>query len=121
MINSKELRDGNFIHPNEDKGSIAPIWIPGIYAIQQGRIKAWPVDITQDILVKCGLNVVKMVSHPFILLGQISIEWDQHTKELWLGTNHWEYGWEPELHVKYLHQLQNIYFSLTGEELNNAL
>jgi hypothetical protein len=77
-----------------------------------------PIPLTEDRLLKFGFN----------------IEWEGNgwsatldRFNLWKGDNwdHWEYisgGYDAvdndfDISVKYVHQLQNLYFALTGNEL----
>lgn len=71
-----------------------------------------PIELTEEILVKCGFE--KHSTNPFwfrkkqicISLAESLelISWDMQIFKI-------------DLKVKYLHQLQNLYFALTGEEL----
>ena len=124
MINVNELKVGNWVNVGnvdiprqiETIGihSVTLIGNTGDYAIETFD----PIELTPEILVKCGFD-----------------EWsDGHWKtRSSLNKN----GWSKEFNyyqpysnlstycgnvgIKYLHQLQNLYFSLTGEELNFQL
>lgn len=70
-----------------------------------------PIPITEDILLKCGfyqknnLFILKDITLQLINCGT---EIDNHLGFVLLGFNN---------EIKYVHQLQNLYFALTGEEL----
>ena len=74
----------------------------------RGKWKANPIELTEDILLKCGFVNYEIFKNTwayngielYILNGIISFE---------LMNN--------SLEIKYLDQLQNLYFALTGKEL----
>ena len=70
-----------------------------------------PIPLTPEILEKCGFdrNCILKISQG------VNIEWS-YGKEVWL-TKEGEVIYEFE-NTQYLHQLQNLYFALCGEELN---
>jgi hypothetical protein len=67
-----------------------------------------PIPITEEWLLKLGF-----VSNPYqdrYEKGRLHVECDQTKGEIYL--------WIQSMpHIKHVHQLQNLYFSLTGEEL----
>ena len=70
-----------------------------------------PITLTEEILLKCGFvydDEFGLFSlHPITLYKQDGIFW---------------YGLLfDNIEIKYLHQLQNLYFALTGEELEIKL
>lgn len=68
-----------------------------------------PIQLTDEWLVRFGL-----VSENLYTKGPISI--DVKTGEVLIGNGCYECaGYWTE--VKYVHQLQNLYFALTGEDL----
>lgn len=126
MIQASELRIGN--------------WVKGIALGQYHQIDLFffhewydheyndddtmgdwyePVRLTPSILEKCGFK--EFYNGTFwIITGELLINND--SKFWW--SNVWEandnFGYEtimPYQEVKYLHQLQNIYYSLTNKEL----
>ena len=74
-----------------------------------------PIPLTEDILLKCGfyqknnLFILKDITLQLINCGT---EIDNHLGFVLLGFNN---------EIKYVHQLQNLYFALTGEELTIKL
>ena len=70
------------------------------------------IELTEEILLKCGFvkieNNWKVLDIVFASLG-----WERLAGMV-LTLEH-ESVYLP--HIKYLHQLQNLYFALTGEEL----
>lgn len=77
---------------------------------------AKPIPITEELLLRCGLDKVGLFyvskdapPRPFrFLLGKVK------------GYYYIEYR-QRIVRIMYLHQLQNLYFSLTGKELDVTL
>ena len=123
MIDPKQLRIGNYItFPIGLKGKLCEVM-----AINEKQVlikteldrRAWlnidylePIPLTQEVLEKCGFEYSKDLNQ------------SQHKELIW-DADHEEddslYFTELHLEVKRLHQLQNLYFALTGEELNIKL
>jgi TATA-box binding protein (TBP) (component of TFIID and TFIIIB) len=66
--------------------------------------KIFPIPITEEILLKCGFEKGKC----YFSLENFDID-----LKGWFGFN----NMVANANIKYLHQLQNLYFALTGEEL----
>lgn len=120
MIQANELRIGNFVKtPNQDFFRIDAFeYLRDDFGkVAQGKDTQYhplpwylnniePIPLTPEILEKCGLtNTIYLngYAYNFDITGDVSF-------------NHGEY--EQICNVKYLHQLQNLYFALTGEELS---
>lgn len=76
---------------------------------------AYPMPLTPEILEKCGFD--KMNGHA-PAIG--AYDWFDNGK---FETVHVYKNWiclkgVDSIPIKYLHQLQNLYYALTGEELN---
>jgi hypothetical protein len=140
MINSFELRIGSWVRVtfSEDEVGFGKDYNSYITAIQQMKSmvfgdhhwhpndKLEPIPLTEDILLKCGFE-------KFIEQG--SDHWYPNQDGLWSlrleNNNPLEYIFMIQVRVdeylkldtryRYLHQLQNLYFTLTGEELNISL
>ena len=124
MIKANELRVGNWVYaPNfivydnvstaemNDLSYYKIILISEIYGNNQLHE---PISLTPEILEKCGLSNVWIKESWMIVEDRSDLELfgyamkvrnSSHTKEI-------EFAY-----FKYLHQLQNLYFALTGEEL----
>jgi len=105
MINANELRIGNWVALKD--GYFVPIADGGILAINQKRFECYPISLTPEILEKCGF-----VSNPYqdrYEFGDIHVEYCGFRDICWVN---------GKPHIEYLHQLQNLYFALTNEELN---
>lgn len=119
MIEIKEIRIGNYV--NDYLGNtvkVTDIYKGLIYhtenkiGVTHGNILE-PIPLTEEILLKCGFEYLDDLGIFFKGLFEI--------QKLRLGIDLRErfevmlYDFNPSL--DYLHQLQNIYFALTGEEL----
>lgn len=84
-----------------------------------------PISLTPEILEKCGFfsnrhsiddsiyESTHLSSELRVQFGELKIIKDKTLKVT--------YKWETIAHIKSLHQLQNLYFALTGEELEVKL
>jgi len=116
MIKANELRIGNWVYYGE---SIRPI--TAIHETSQRRAvgvsnlltefeSIKPIPLTPEILEKCGFE--KSTDH---YGGYLSPKFDLAAIRI-KDNNTWFNGcWETK--VEHLHQLQNLYLALTGEEL----
>lgn len=115
-MNVKELRIGNYVIDNleicqviqiEANGNVMTSCTSKFPISNVEDLK--PVELTQEILLKCGFeskyfgiktfyNPLMELDHDFYLMGV-------------------DYG----VKIKHLHQLQNLYFVLTGKELEIKL
>lgn len=129
MIQANELRIGNWVkaplwrnegmHPQKVY-SIKQIW--GEYFINYDfketgcefgakvESEVDPIKLTKEILLNCGFEQDSL--HYFKNNGVIISVEDNHF-EAFLGNN--------VVVLNYLHQLQNLYFALTNEELKIEL
>jgi hypothetical protein len=125
MIQANELRIGNYVALKG--GDIVPIADGGILAINQKRFECYPIPLTPEILEKCGFDVVHKTnnhyaindpngikdSHKISVFPTINNQWHIAFSDTLNGYN----DYTPTTKIQYLHQLQNLYFALTGEEL----
>ena len=112
MISAKELRIGNWVLFTDFPAYNNPVQLKEGYLKQQWLDSfAKPIPLTTEILERCGFdrNCILKISQ------RLNIEWS-YGKEVWL-TKEGEVIYEFE-NTQHLHQLQNLYFALTGEELN---
>ena len=120
MIDPKQLRIGNCItFPIGLKGKICEV-----LAINEKQVliktdldrRAWlnldylePIPLTQELLEKCGFE-------PFLnMLVKGGIGWTEGDSLIQICEG------MGAVECTTLHQLQNLYFALTGEELNIKL
>jgi hypothetical protein len=117
MIKANELRLGswyNFANPMEG-GVLHPEQFTAWNQYLDFEAYGEPIPLTPEILEKCGAK--KSVYPHFSYLIEIG-EGDR------IGLHEYIDGWSwfpvagrKMIVIKHLHQLQNIYFALTGEEL----
>lgn len=129
MIKAEELRIGNYILDDENKivkvecieskyfndydgGNEFPIK----FSDKDLNIKMCDIIscngilLSEGILLKCGFESgTDDVNHWWFTKGDININYSS-----WIGKFEWE--WQ-DIEIQYLHQLQNLYFSLTLTEL----
>lgn len=103
----KELRIGNHI----EQGVIFEIKQNVVRVKYNGRTSLLvheemkPIPLTEEILLKCGFDTESIPYH--CINGNVVIYYSQGDF-LCKYTGH---------EIKYLHQLQNLYYALTGTEL----
>ena len=121
MTNANKLRIGNWVKLNDQEdGKLVKfkyfsedLRVAFFYKEAMGEFTAniAGIELSPEILEKCGFdrNCILKISQG------LNIEWS-YGKEVWL-TKEGEVIYEFE-NTQYLHQLQNLYFALCGEELN---
>ena len=133
MVEVRELRIGNFILHDDKICEVCAIYSNGLMDIspidsyivkERNNILIEPIPITEELLSRCGFEKREIVNvdteHQYIYhhkeFGFISCNFAYCIND----TNDYsEYDnvLELSLPLKHLHQLQNIYFDLTGKEL----
>lgn len=111
----KELRIGNYVYENED---ISEIQLADFYNMHEDdNCPFKPIELTQEWLVKFGFEKDR-INEDFYFLGipnkykvylSISLQY--------LSFEVCQNGHGFNIDIGFVHQLQNLYFSLTGEEL----
>ena len=117
MIKIEELRIGNWVFDQDcepyyfqieqirkDIGD--SLWV----YYRNGSIKCKvpePIPLTEEILLKCGFVPCSIMDNHYYLEGLL----------LWNIQGMFING-RTDVRLKHLHQLQNLYFALTNEELN---
>lgn len=112
MINAKELRIGNYAFGRNCKGELVidqVEWIQdedhanGMFQIVEG------IPLSENVLLACGFEKdEKRHYYMFTPCGKGFVWKDCYS--IFFGTT-------IETPIIYLHQLQNLYFALTGHEL----
>lgn len=144
MIDVKELRIGNWVYlPSLSKEAYGNervrFLVEGIYKDEDGYKvlchcetkdgysctedalpeEIEPIPLAEELLLKCGFKRAFYGFHNGIELYRMSFIFDEivETKNEWfLSMNHGKNAITCSP-IRYIHQLQNIYFDLIGEEL----
>lgn len=123
-MKASDLRIGNYVIDNGDISKVTPYLISELYESDRFWVK--PIELTEDLLVKCGF----MFEHNYFKKGELDVNYCLKYYPHLVGYYFYiEYNNGPNEKdiaqyypisstYKYLHQLQNLYFALTGEELN---
>jgi hypothetical protein len=113
-MKASDLRIGNYVY--DTLGKVNKIDLEAItYIVKEPHNQVKPIPLTEEWLLKFGFEKSK-VSSQFDkekLTIQVSNELERHKKGR-VYFNSWAILEES---IKYVHQLQNLYFALTGEEL----
>ena len=112
MIRANDLRVGNWVNVDYTSG-LKPRQIEAKVLndkLYLGAIQ--PIPLTEEILLKCGFKKVNKI---FYRKGALTIEIQSF--------GHFRISLDKKMlcNVKHLHQLQNLYFALTNEELKIEL
>lgn len=109
-MKASELRIGNLIDNNgKVKSVVASDFLDRKWLCFE------PIIITEDWLVKFGFKKGHMIEY-----GDYTPYYKENFEAIYLTNHGFVYSpYRPsgEIPVKYIHQLQNLYFALTGEEL----
>ena len=103
MLKANELRIGNCVYAFKTIWQIDNTDFNNIEKIETYK----PIPLTEDILLKCGFKKEPIDVYS---LNGIDLCVSDNSVEFFAG--------RIETNIYYLHQLQNLYFALTGEELN---
>lgn len=112
MIQAAELRIGNWVMDVEPYNDIFQISGIHIHKAENG----WeyrPIELTGEVLINCGFYD-HGISYPLFRLNDFTVERSRSDKTI-LAIY---YNEKILSYRKYLHQLQNLYFAITNEELN---
>jgi hypothetical protein len=109
-MKAEELRIGNLYDNNGNYFVVTPSTIESVF--ESERVWCKPIPLTEEWLLNFGFKQYETVgikTHNYIK-GNFKF----NSAVLWIA----EYkGIHIENKILYVHQLQNLYFALTGEEL----
>ncbi len=118
MTEIKELRIGNWIYlTDNDKNlgkKIGPLEVDvtTFNDIESSHYSIEAISLTEEILLKCGFekqsDVIFIFENILLYLGDGFIDF-------------YNYGHQIKMGIKYIHDLQNLYFALNNRELNVVL
>lgn len=122
MINVNELRIGNKLEWNKQEFNVCRIFNQNEGVENENWTKPCselhPIPLTEEWLVKMGFEYsVSTVSYSIFFddyNGVLRIKPIGTELNVWMKRNNRTIRL---VEVKYVHQLQNLYFTLTGEEL----
>ena len=121
-MKAKELRIGNYLL-NAKNDDYFEVELNDLEIIVTGKSKSRPIPLTEDWLLKFGFKK-SIVKEPWFEKNKIEVFKYSKGNFFLLGGNHTAYGiglhdiWQGmEINIQYVHQLQNLYFALTNEEL----
>lgn len=140
MIQAKELRIGNLASVSENNEQpkyiiVSQIKNRGVVSHNlenSGHFlfeKLLPIPLTNEILEKCGFELSNKYLETYNIkyTGECTIQDLEFYQSRDISTiiRQWEnyedsnnnYRYISLYNIKYLHQLQNLYYALTGEEL----
>lgn len=117
-MKANELRIGNWLSVDGNQWHVDSIITNPfeLYFVENPEynhaINATPIPLTEEWLIKfefiysgmIGSEQITFTKGKLMLLSRNSKEWNLS-------------GYDDLVNIKYVHQLQNLYFSLTGEEL----
>lgn len=118
-MKAEELRIGNLVQDrhSEECGMIDIVVLGIIDAMENHSYE--PIPLTEEWLVKFGFEKMDAFGwvKDFITLDESVAH---YSFDMWRGTYSIEKCDMTEIpqEIKYVHQLQNLYYALTGEELN---
>jgi len=76
-----------------------------------------PIELTEELLLKFGFEV----ENSFAYSTGEEVAYNVFSKSFFtynsIQDNWWLNNWVMKIQPKYVHELQNLYFALTGEEL----
>lgn len=113
-MNEKEFRIWNIFEPTDGSGPTALVTANDLKAWGMGAVYGKPVVLTSKMLEKLGFEEFAGGQREVTVVGLKSSGIIKFSFE---GMNGKYYPAGGLNELKYLHQLQNLYFALTGEEL----
>ena len=134
-MKAEELRIGNFVKADKDdyQGIVSAIlsdelvevtYPSGVTASEYPEELA-PIPLTEDWLLRAGFR--KQINKGFVTFHNYVCMTDFYLRESFKGgyyfgfiINGRHYEFNDATNYEYVHQLQNLYFALTGDELTFA-
>ncbi len=129
-LKPNELQLGNLVHIKNYDAKWCKVILIGKYKIghesplldhEESKIEDLePIKLTEDILLKCGFKLStpnQYINHQHWYNEDTDIEFNHELVcRIYEGN-----GYVYVNYIKYLHQLQNLHFALTGKELDPKL
>lgn len=134
MINTKELRLGNWVYKVDSNGNKTP---KKVFSIQEEyvslekqrgnpcyRTLVEPIQLTQNILADSGFEFINNEYYVLDLKNNLAIGFIDGRVLMFLIDGEGNLGYKVMCTtriISYVHELQNLYYDLTGNELNIIL
>lgn len=112
MIAANELRIGNKVLRTKNN-SLFTITAIDISTIANGDLSVTGIPLTPEILEQCGFKKSHQ-GYMELSRDEFNLAFDETGLDIAINGNDIA---NTLSHIKYLHQLQNLYFALTGTEL----
>lgn len=113
-MKAQDLRIGNIIHdPNKGVDGYTYVTSRTIHALDSHPCDFQPIPLTPEWLERLGFEKVKDInehSYPDWTLGIVTLHQNVHGFFVLAD-------YKGMICIHHVHQLQNLYFALTGEEL----
>ena len=114
MIQPQELRIGNY-YQGASRGNIEIVTWQTLRDLSEGKLNLLPIQLTEEILLNFGFY--EIYKSEFSI--RYGIENFDEIEFKWNKTFGWNFYYKTFCieGIKFVHQLQNLFFSLTGKEL----
>jgi hypothetical protein len=120
-MKASELRIGNYILTDDDQFVTVDNNVFRAFSFPESEKWYKPIPLTEEWLIKFGFNCHTVENEARTIF--YSKNWGINGVEIICLDYHYKGIFEYQVakarykEVKYVHQLQNLYFALTGEEL----
>lgn len=118
-MKASELRIGNY-YQWDGEGKFLQIGVEQLSKMLIGTTRIKPIQLTEEILLKCGFKLYPSGSYCIDLFDKdnyLAIDIKYNKGFIYINVD----DTSLKIESKYLHQLQNLYFALTNNELNIEL
>ena len=127
MIKANELRIGNWYNQFGNYEQVSVETLKTLSQSGENQLFCKPIPLTEEILLKCGFRCIDKLNKHYSINDPNGYK-DSHTisiiptlnDKLYIAFSDILNGYKdyiPTTKIKYLHQLQNLYWCLCGEEL----
>jgi hypothetical protein len=125
-MKTNELRIGNYLNGKQGRVIVTEIRTNNSVKIHDNTSSFYvgicltPIEITKEWLLKLGFEYSNFYNNYKIKAGQYynSVKYDYEDCEWCYNNDSSDAGCYYVTSIKYVHELQNLYFALNGEELN---
>jgi hypothetical protein len=128
-MKTNELRIGNYLNGKRGHVVVSEIIRNNSVKIYDNTSSFYvgicltPIEITKEWLLKLGFEYSNFYNNYKIKAGEYfnSVRYDDEDCEWCYNNDSSDAGCYYVTSIKYIHELQNLYFALNGEELNCKL